>query len=324
MVTATKSSAQYLQAIQLGLGRYGMKKIFIYFMFTSMVSLSAAPSSDALLLLHNVDTATMNAMAANEGSLVFNSDDEETYEHNATQWRKITSDGSETKIIPQECIRISGTGTSADPYSVHNNPPAKTQASAGTTCKQILEIGCPVTSGMYWINPDGGDTSNAFEVYCDMTTDGGGWTKIEYASDLPHMNRWSTGDARRWLPSDFSLVLNDTQINNIRAHSTEGKQRYRGTTDGVMHYWYHRGDYRYAFGFRFHNNDETVFGQASYDPVNITVVQDGGYTNTSNSADTVFDINDTRVPIINVYSRDSGNPSEQFGSPLTKNPAWLR
>ena len=38
---------------------------------------------------------------------------------------------------------------------------------------------------------------------------------------------------------------------------------------------------------------------------------------------TVFEISSVKVPVINVNSFDNGS-SEQFGSPLTNNPAWLR
>jgi len=301
-------------------------KLIMTILFSGTIIIWAtAPKSDELLMLHNVTQGEMNSITSPiEGSLVFNSSDEETYERNNTDWDRITSDGSETKITAGACTKVTGRGTSTDPYVIKNNPPSKTQTTAGSTCKQILDIGCPVTSGIYWINPDGGSTSNAFEVYCDMTTDGGGWTQIAYESDLAHINRWTSGDARRWLPSNLSLVLSNTQINNIRAVSTEGKQTYRGTCDGVITYLYGTTNYTYSFGFRFHNGDETAYGQSTYPDTNIAFLQDGCYTNSSKSADTAFLIRDIRVPIINVYSRDSGNSSEKFGSPLTKNPAWLR
>ena len=48
-------------------------------------------------------------------------------------------------------------------------------STPGYSAKQILQSG--VTSdGIYWIDPNGGSTADAFQVYADMTTAGGGWT----------------------------------------------------------------------------------------------------------------------------------------------------
>lgn len=299
-----------------------MRRIYLFILMIGTIE-ATVPESDNLLTLHKVSTSEMNAIVSPvEGSLVFNTEDENIYERNATAWYKITSDGSETKIVSGSCLDITGTGTASDAYLINKNLLGKTKATAGLSCMKMLETGCAITDGTYWINPDGGSTSNAFEVYCDMS--GGGWTRIEYAADLTHEQQFTGGDTNSWLPSNFTLVLTDTQINDIRSISTEGKQQYHGTCDHVIHYSSPGSTNGSAFGFRFHENSETSSNQLSYPTTHITILNDGCINNDHTLRFTDFYIEDVRVPIINVHSRDNGDDGEEFGSPLTNYPAWLR
>jgi hypothetical protein len=163
-----------------------MKKTAIPFMLLSIVlQLNAAPLSDELVVLHNANATEMNAIASPiQGSLVFNTDDKEVYERNATAWNRISSDGSETKIIANNGIKITGSGTVADPYQVSIATPYDCASGAQTfsSCSAVTSN----TDGEYCIDHDGVGGDSPYIVYCDMTTDSGGWSRVVRTTENNH------------------------------------------------------------------------------------------------------------------------------------------
>ena len=139
-------------------------------------------------------------------------------------------------------------------YARRGRPTAKnSKVQAERNCQALLEKGFK-TSGRYWIDPNGGSTSDAFLAYCNQTQHGGGWTLILRAgigADLTAPDKTGKIGATVLSPTQpANNVLekfSDMTINMIKGNPKNTSIAYWTTTPGygsglMGAEIFHRGD----------------------------------------------------------------------------------
>ncbi|MFN4150796.1 MAG: fibrinogen-like YCDxxxxGGGW domain-containing protein, partial [Candidatus Sericytochromatia bacterium] len=83
------------------------------------------------------------------------------------------------------------------------------------SCNSLHLNGGINTNGVYWIDTDGVSGNSSFKVYCDMNTNGGGWTMVVSQYENDPLTNWNEGvqnDYDPTLATMKSFTLNSSQI----------------------------------------------------------------------------------------------------------------
>lgn len=129
------------------------------------------------------------------------------------------------------------------------------QSEGKLSCKAILATNPSASSGLYYIDPDGTGPIAPYATYCDMFTDGGGWTLVAHANNgvlagkLTGDSRVGAAVARYFGQQELGGTGQDRDGNRLQLGDRGAKQRFgrrlrlrHQTSVGWRHYlgWHGR------------------------------------------------------------------------------------
>lgn len=156
-----------------------------------------APTGGTTFVPPALTTAQRNALTppVMTGSIIYNTSNARIEIYNGTKWIAFAS------------FSASPDGSSAQ--------------APGISCKTIIDGGYSTGSNNYWIDPDGTGPISAFQAYCDMTTDGGGYTYYPVTGGL-QTYRYTDNNTCKALGMDIAVPRTQAHISAMLARYGTG------------------------------------------------------------------------------------------------------